>query len=188
MPDRGITLPIGERCALKLRGTEKDNSNFFREAKFSSPPSLRFGIIAQRALRRLRRRPVYRTVCRSPNLLFSMRLNSKFDGLLGLFDFDFCSSGFNLFLISSASSLVTPSLIGLGAPSTKAFASASPKPDTAARTSLINRDLVATDFFEDHVKGSLFFDCRRANGGTTAYYRTSRDRYWSCRTDSPLFF
>ena len=89
---------IGERCTLKLRRVEKDNSNFFREAKFSSPPSIRFGLIAQRALRRLRRRPVYRTVCRSPNLLFSMRLNSKSDGLLGLFDFDFCSSGFNLLL------------------------------------------------------------------------------------------
>src|SRR5260370_13251798 len=71
---------------------------FFREAKFSSPPSLRFDLIAQRALRSLQRRPVYRTVCRSPNLLFSMRLNSKSDGLLGLFDFDFCSSGFNLLL------------------------------------------------------------------------------------------
>src|SRR5256884_1781142 len=41
------------------------------------------------------------------------------------------------FLISSASCLVTPSLIVLGAPSTSAFASARPSPGTAPRTSLI---------------------------------------------------
>src|SRR5713101_5426292 len=41
------------------------------------------------------------------------------------------------FLISSASCLVTPSLIVLGAPATSAFASAKPSPGTALRTSLI---------------------------------------------------
>src|SRR5947209_876027 len=41
------------------------------------------------------------------------------------------------FLISSASALVTPSLIVLGAPSTSALASAKPSPGTALRTSLI---------------------------------------------------
>src|SRR5438874_9816351 len=41
------------------------------------------------------------------------------------------------FLISSASSFVTPSLIVLGAPSTSALASARPSPGTAPRTSLI---------------------------------------------------
>src|SRR5437016_4156966 len=41
------------------------------------------------------------------------------------------------FLISSASCLVTPSLIVLGAPSTSALASAKPNPGTAPRTSLI---------------------------------------------------
>src|SRR6201984_1382231 len=41
------------------------------------------------------------------------------------------------FLISSASSFVTPSLIVFGAPSTSAFASAKPSPGTAPRTSLI---------------------------------------------------
>src|SRR5438067_2529253 len=41
------------------------------------------------------------------------------------------------FLISSASCWVTPSLMVLGAPSTSAFASASPSPGTALRTSLI---------------------------------------------------
>src|SRR6266540_4313386 len=41
------------------------------------------------------------------------------------------------FLISSASSFVTPSLIVLGAPSTSALASAKPSPGTAPRTSLI---------------------------------------------------
>jgi len=45
-----------------------------------------------------RKQPVYRTVCRSPICNFGMRLNSKSDGLPGLFDFDFCSSGFNLLL------------------------------------------------------------------------------------------
>src|SRR5687768_11046309 len=41
------------------------------------------------------------------------------------------------FLISSASALVTPSLMVLGAPSTSALASAKPRPGTALRTSLI---------------------------------------------------
>src|SRR5439155_381857 len=41
------------------------------------------------------------------------------------------------FLISSASSFVTPSLSVLGAPSTSALASARPSPGTAPRTSLI---------------------------------------------------
>src|ERR1044071_942530 len=41
------------------------------------------------------------------------------------------------FLISSASSFVTPSLIVFGAPSTSALASARPSPGTAPRTSLI---------------------------------------------------
>src|SRR5947199_1114434 len=47
------------------------------------------------------------------------------------------------FLISSASCLVTPSLIVLGAPSTSAFASARPNPGTALRTSLITAILLA---------------------------------------------
>src|SRR5204863_2490019 len=47
------------------------------------------------------------------------------------------------FLISSASALVTPSLIVLGAPSTSAFASARPRPGTALRTSLITPILFA---------------------------------------------
>src|ERR1044071_5884029 len=47
------------------------------------------------------------------------------------------------FLISSASCLVTPSLIVFGAPSTSAFASARPSPGTALRTSLITAILFA---------------------------------------------
>src|SRR6266436_4803839 len=47
------------------------------------------------------------------------------------------------FLISSASCFVTPSLIVLGAPSTRAFASAKPSPGTALRTSLITAILFA---------------------------------------------
>src|SRR3954466_15316468 len=47
------------------------------------------------------------------------------------------------FLISSASALVTPSLIVLGAPSTSALASARPRPGTALRTSLITPILFA---------------------------------------------
>src|SRR2546430_2787559 len=47
------------------------------------------------------------------------------------------------FLISSASCLVTPSLMVLGAPSTNALASARPSPGTALRTSLITAILLA---------------------------------------------
>src|SRR5438105_9695263 len=47
------------------------------------------------------------------------------------------------FLISSASALVTPSLMVFGAPSTKAFASARPRPGTAPRTSLMTPILFA---------------------------------------------
>src|SRR5207237_6170741 len=47
------------------------------------------------------------------------------------------------FFISSASALVTPSLIVLGAPSTSAFASASPSLGTSPRTSLITPILFA---------------------------------------------
>src|SRR5204863_6329513 len=52
------------------------------------------------------------------------------------------------FLISSASALVTPSLIVLGAPSTRAFASARPRPGTALRTSLITPILFAPISFK----------------------------------------
>jgi hypothetical protein len=80
----------------------KDNSNLLSQ-NLAARRRFAFGLIAQRADRSWRRQPVYgredsRTVCRSPNLLFGMRLNSKSDGLLGLFDLDFCSSGFNLLL------------------------------------------------------------------------------------------
>src|SRR5215831_18179369 len=58
------------------------------------------------------------------------------------FDFVYLISTFapaasTFFLISSASCLVTPSLIVFGAPSTSALASARPSPGTALRTSLI---------------------------------------------------
>src|SRR6266576_4052566 len=49
----------------------------------------------------------------------------------------FAPAASTFFLISSASCLVTPSLIVLGAPSTSALASAKPSPGTALRTSLI---------------------------------------------------
>src|SRR4051812_26770230 len=49
----------------------------------------------------------------------------------------FAPAASTFFLISSASCLVTPSLMGLGAPSTNALASAKPRPGTAPRTSLI---------------------------------------------------
>src|SRR5947207_11172118 len=55
----------------------------------------------------------------------------------------FAPAASTFFLISSASCLVTPSLIGLGAPSTSAFASASPRPGTALRISLITPILFA---------------------------------------------
>src|SRR5215831_8210170 len=64
------------------------------------------------------------------------------------FDFVYLISTFapaasTFFLISSASCLVTPSLIVLGAPSTSALASARPSPGTALRTSLITAILLA---------------------------------------------
>src|SRR4029453_1877144 len=52
------------------------------------------------------------------------------------------------FLISSASALVTPSLIVFGAPSTSAFASARPRPGTALRTSLMTPILFAPISFK----------------------------------------
>src|SRR6266436_5063470 len=52
------------------------------------------------------------------------------------------------FLISPASSFVTPSLIVFGAPSTSAFASAKPSPGTAPRTSLITAILFAPISFK----------------------------------------
>src|SRR5215208_99430 len=55
----------------------------------------------------------------------------------------FAPAASTFFLISSASCLVTPSLIVFGAPSTSAFASASPRPGTALRTSLITAILFA---------------------------------------------
>src|SRR6188472_3522564 len=55
----------------------------------------------------------------------------------------FAPAASTFFLISSASCLVTPSLIVLGAPSTSAFASARPSPGTALRTSLITAILFA---------------------------------------------
>src|SRR5437899_4080151 len=55
----------------------------------------------------------------------------------------FAPAASTFFLISSASCLVTPSLIVLGAPSTSAFASARPNPGTALRTSLITAILLA---------------------------------------------
>src|SRR5438477_11531547 len=55
----------------------------------------------------------------------------------------FAPAASTFFLISSASCLVTPSLIVLGAPSTSAFASARPRPGTALRTSLITAILFA---------------------------------------------
>src|SRR5438067_2717732 len=55
----------------------------------------------------------------------------------------FAAAASTFFLISSASCLVTPSLIVLGAPSTSAFASARPNPGTALRTSLITAILLA---------------------------------------------
>src|SRR5215831_19340523 len=55
----------------------------------------------------------------------------------------FAPAASTFFLISSASCLVTPSLIVLGAPSTRAFASARPSPGTAPRTSLITAILLA---------------------------------------------
>src|SRR6516225_9170158 len=55
----------------------------------------------------------------------------------------FAPAASTFFLISSASCLVTPSLIVFGAPSTCAFASARPSPGTALRTSLITAILFA---------------------------------------------
>src|SRR5215510_8981243 len=55
----------------------------------------------------------------------------------------FAPAASTFFLISSASCLVTPSLIVFGAPSTSALASASPSPGTALRTSLITAILFA---------------------------------------------
>src|SRR5215468_4938901 len=55
----------------------------------------------------------------------------------------FAPAASTFFLISSASCLVTPSLIVFGAPSTSAFASARPSPGTALRTSLITAILFA---------------------------------------------
>src|SRR5205823_10312647 len=52
------------------------------------------------------------------------------------------------FFISSASALVTPSLIVFGAPSTSAFASARPRPGTALRTSLITPILLVPISFK----------------------------------------
>src|SRR5215471_221216 len=55
----------------------------------------------------------------------------------------FAPAASTFFLISSASCLVTPSLIVLGAPSTSAFASARPSPGAALRTSLMTAILFA---------------------------------------------
>src|SRR5262245_53469460 len=55
----------------------------------------------------------------------------------------FAPAASTFFLISSASCLVTPSLMVLGAPSTSALASARPSPGTALRTSLITAILLA---------------------------------------------
>src|SRR5947208_1971508 len=60
----------------------------------------------------------------------------------------FAPAASTFFLISSASCLVTPSLIGLGAPSTSAFASANPRPGTALRISLITPILFAPISFK----------------------------------------
>src|SRR5689334_7547135 len=60
----------------------------------------------------------------------------------------FAPAASTFFLISSASALVTPSLIVLGAPSTSAFASARPRPGTALRTSLITPILFAPISFK----------------------------------------
>jgi hypothetical protein len=79
----------------------KDNSNLLSQ-NLAARRRFAFALIAQRADRSSEAARLWpedsRTVCGSPNLLFGMRLNSKSDGLLGLFDFDFCSSGFNLLL------------------------------------------------------------------------------------------
>src|ERR1017187_8460562 len=60
----------------------------------------------------------------------------------------FAPAASTFFLISSASCLVTPSLIVLGAPSTKAFASAKPSPGTALRISLMTPILFAPISFK----------------------------------------
>src|SRR4029078_1127230 len=60
----------------------------------------------------------------------------------------FAPAASTFFLISSASAFVTPSLIVLGAPSTRAFASARPRPGTALRTSLITPILFAPISFK----------------------------------------
>ena len=66
----------------------------------------------------------------------------------------------NFFLIASASSLVTPSLIGLGALSTRSLASLSPRLVTS-RTDLDHVDLVAADVGQHGRELGLLFDDRR---------------------------
>src|SRR4030095_16272161 len=81
-----------------------------------------------------------------PQLANSNRLRSR--RFLNHLISTFAPAASIFFFISSASALVTPSLIVFGAPSTSAFASAKPRPGTALRTSLITPILFAPISFK----------------------------------------
>src|SRR4029077_19084277 len=108
--------------------------------------------------------------------------------LLGHLISTFAPAASIFFLISSASSFVTPSLIVLGAPSTSALASARPSPGTAPRTSLITAILFEPISFKitSHVVFPFPRTCRPA--GCARCDRTSRHRHRGRCAYTPLFF
>ena len=89
-----------------------------------------------------------------------------------LLQLDLGAGGFELRLDSSASSLVTPSLTALGAPSTRSLASLRPRP-VIARTSLMTLILLAPAFGQDDVELGLLLG-RSGSGGATGQRRPPR--------------
>ena len=92
------------------------------------------------------------------------------------------------FLISSASALVTPSLIVLGAPSTSALASARPRPGHRAANFLDHADLVRAHLLQDDFESRLSLRAGAAAAAASAAGRSRRRRHRSRCADAPLFF
>src|ERR1700761_1090658 len=91
----------------------------------------------------------------------------------------------NFFLIVSASSLLTPSLTGLGAPSTKSLASFRPRLVTS-RTTLMTLILLAPAAVRT-TENSVFLSARGARPGASPASRY-RDRGRGSRRNAQLFF
>ena len=92
------------------------------------------------------------------------------------------------FLISSASSLVTPSLRGFGAPSTKGFGFRQTESRNRGAHFFDHANLVRAHFLENHVESGLLLGrrCRRASRATGR--RRCRHRHRSCCAHAPFFF